>query len=98
MSNVVKGNCIIVDSANQFILPAVSTGDGGSGAPIFLKGLALAMTTTDAVLQLCIGDTIGASVVFQLDKYTTSLSFDGIWAQNLIVKTISAGTGFIYFA
>lgn len=105
--NKVKGNCIIVDSANQFLLPTVtmlssgvviSQDDGKGGAPIFLKGIALAMTTTDAILQLGIGDTLGASVVFQLDKYTTNLSWDGLWAQNLIVTTISAGTGYIYFA
>jgi hypothetical protein len=99
MANTVKGNCIIVDSANQFLMPAVSTGDGKSGAGIFLKGITLAMTNTaTAMMQIGCGDTLGASVVFQLDQITPSMSFDGLWMDNLIVTTISNGTGFIYFA
>ncbi len=97
--NTVKGNCIIVDSANQFLFPEVSDGDGKSGAPILLKGIALAMTNTaTAMMQIGCGDTLGASVVFQLDQITPTISFDGLWCQNLIVTTISNGTGFIYFA
>lgn len=98
MANIVRGNSIEINSANQFIFPEVSTGDGKSGKGIKLLGLALVMTTTDAKLQLGYADTLGASVAFQLDKNTTTMAFEGLYMKNLIVTSISAGTGFIYFA
>ena len=56
------------------------------------------LTTALGNWEMYAGHIDGASVVFQLDKYTTSLSFDSLYMENLIVTTISAGTGYIYFA
>ena len=96
MANTVVGNCIIVNSANQYLLANVATGVGGGGAPMLLKGVALAMTTTDAVLQLAMG-VATTSVFIQLDKWLPAISWDGLWTQDVIVTNISAGTGFVYF-
>lgn len=98
MANTVLGNCILINSSNQYLMANEATGVGGGGGSMFLKGVALAMTTTDAMLQLGIGIGASTSTFVQLDKYTTSLSWDGFWVQNVIVNTISAGTGYVYFA
>jgi len=97
MANTVLGRAIIINSSNQFLMPKVDRANLGGGGTLQIKGVSLVMTTTDAVLQLGIGDSLGASVIMQLDKYNLFVHFDDLWLEDVMVTTISNGTGFLYF-
>jgi len=94
MANEVRGNCYYIDSAG-FAL------DFTKGMRI--QSIALFATNTTSVIELSLY-TNTAKIVYEQtspdnNPVTISTYFGGVWmADRLFVRTLTAGTGVIYFS
>jgi len=98
MSNILRGRVYEVNSSNQFLNSKAGAASVSGGQPLKVNGVLLVMTATTAVLQLGMGDSLGANVILQLDKYTPFIDLGGVWLDDVMVTTITNGTGYLYLA
>ena len=98
MANTLRGRVYEINSSNQFLFPkGVSNLDGGKGFKVNSIIFSMPNDDTSGVLQLGVGDSATTKIILQLDKNTPSINFGGQWFSDVIVTTISGGTGYLYF-
>ena len=89
MANRIVGNVYIIDSASG--ATALSFPKQG-----LIKNISFIASDTTGLLELALVTT--ADVVVRLSNSKTELELgDGVWFEPFIVKTLTAGTGYIYF-
>ena len=97
MANRLNGSIYICDSANQFLSPKV---DGKNnlcgGKDLKIKSIALDYSAVPARFSLVTGDSTGTPVVVLTASNPEIIFTDGVWFSDLMVQTITNGTGFIH--
>ena len=97
MANRLVGNVYICDSANQFLMNKSDTDlnlCGGRG--IKIKSITLDYSNKPARFALCTGNSAGTPIVVLTASNPEIIFTDGVWFNDLMVQTISNGTGFIH--
>jgi len=97
MANTLLGSIYICNTANQFLMPKSDTDlNLCGGKDLKIRGVSLDWSAVPARLSLVTGNSTGTPVIV-LTASNPSISFDdGVWFSDLMVQTITNGTGFIH--